>query len=270
MAERVFYNNTYCNNCGRGGHSFPQCKRPISSMGVISFRINDNKIEYLCVCRKDSLGYIDFIRGKYSLYDKAYIQKLVDEMTEKEKDGIITNTFNTLWRSLWGEFACLQYRSEEKFAQEKFTQITRGIHLNGLDDDSYNIKTLIIGCDKRWTEPEWGFPKGKRNYQETDFKCAVREFYEETGFTCEDIDIVTNVMPYEEIFIGSNNKTYKHKYFIAMFKGDDKKCDYQKSEISDMKWFTFEECKKNVRPYNKERLVMLDKLNTAITKYKLL
>ena len=270
MTERAYYNNTYCNNCGRGGHSFSQCKRPISSMGVISFRKNDNKIEYLCVCRKDSLGYIDFIRGKYSLYNKEYIQKLVDEMTNNEKQRILTDSFNTLWRSLWGEFACLQYRSEEKFASDKFSQIKRGIQLTGLDNDSYNIETLVNGCNTTWTIPEWGFPKGKRNYQETDFKCAIREFYEETGFSGEDINIVSNIMPYEEIFVGSNNKTYKHKYFIAMFVGNDKQTNFQKSEISDMKWFTFEECNKHIRSYNKERLVMLDKLNTALTKYKLI
>ena len=91
--------------------------------------------------------------------------------------------------------------------------------------------------------PEWGFPKGKRNYQETDFKCATREFYEETGYSSDDINILINVMPYEEVFIGSNFKTYKHKYYIANFKGDNKKINFQISEISDMKWFTFEKCK---------------------------
>ena len=78
------------------------------------------------------------------------------------------------------------------------------------------------------------------------------------------------MVPYEEIFIGSNLKTYKHKYYIAKFRGDEKNGEYQKSEISDMKWFTFEECKKWFRPYNKEKLAMLEKLNTTLTNYKLI
>jgi ADP-ribose pyrophosphatase YjhB (NUDIX family) len=239
-------------------------------MGVICFRNQGGNLEYLCICRKDSLGYIDFIRGKYSLYNKEYIQNLINEMTEVEKSRLLTEDFGNLWKSLWGSFASLQYRSEERQASEKFKQLKRGIIINKLNDNSYNLESLIKDCPFSWSTPEWGFPKGKRNYQETDFKCAVREFYEETGFSNEDIDILINVVPYEEIFIGSNLKTYKHKYYIAKFRGDEKNGEYQKSEISDMKWFTFEECKKWFRPYNKEKLAMLEKLNTTLTNYKLI
>ena len=33
-----------------------------------------------------------------------------------------------------------------------------------------------------WDTPEWGFPKGRRNYQENDLTCGLREFEEETGY----------------------------------------------------------------------------------------
>ena len=49
-----------------------------SSLIHKSRRLNSN---ILLICRKDSLGYIDFLRGKYPLYDQKYIQALVDEMT---------------------------------------------------------------------------------------------------------------------------------------------------------------------------------------------
>ena len=46
-----------CNNCGVYGHLFYNCKRPITSFGVVCFRINTyGHIEYLMVQRKDSLG----------------------------------------------------------------------------------------------------------------------------------------------------------------------------------------------------------------------
>ena len=35
--------DTFCNNCGKIGHSFHQCKLPITSNGVIVFRINPIK-----------------------------------------------------------------------------------------------------------------------------------------------------------------------------------------------------------------------------------
>ena len=57
-----------CNNCGVYGHLFYNCKKPITSFGIICFRINlYNKIEYLMVQRKDSLGYVDFLRGKFNI-----------------------------------------------------------------------------------------------------------------------------------------------------------------------------------------------------------
>ena len=68
--------DNYCNNCGKQGHLYHQCKLPITSNGIIAFRINNNNIEYLMICRKDSLGYIDLLRGKYNLYDKNYLLEI--------------------------------------------------------------------------------------------------------------------------------------------------------------------------------------------------
>ena len=64
-----------CNNCGIYGHLFYKCKKPIMSFGIISYRNNEitNNVEYLMIRRKDSLGYVDFIRGKYSLDNITYI-----------------------------------------------------------------------------------------------------------------------------------------------------------------------------------------------------
>ena len=57
----------YCNNCGLTGHIFSNCKYPITSVGIIAFRYNNNNIEYLMIRRKDTIGYIEFMRGKYSI-----------------------------------------------------------------------------------------------------------------------------------------------------------------------------------------------------------
>ena len=93
------------------------------------------------ICRKDSLGYIEFLRGKYPLYNKEYIQTLIDEMTVHEKEKLVSNSFEKLWKSLWGDFIGIQYRSEEKHAKEKFTQIQRGIQI--YSEGTYDLVSLV-------------------------------------------------------------------------------------------------------------------------------
>jgi len=61
--------DNYCNNCGKYGHLYHQCKTPITSFGIIVFRIKNDIPQYLMIRRKDTLGYIDFMRGKYSAYN---------------------------------------------------------------------------------------------------------------------------------------------------------------------------------------------------------
>ena len=152
----------FCNNCGKQGHIFNQCKRPITSSGIIAFRKrkNTNKMEYLMICRKDSLGYIDFLRGKYPLYNKQYILTLINEMTLQEKNNIREEHFDILWKKLWGDFVGLQYRGEEKNAKDKFLQIIRGIKI--CNTEGYNLESLIKESDTAWTTPEWGFQRQKK------------------------------------------------------------------------------------------------------------
>ena len=118
----------FCNNCGKQGHLYHRCKKPISSIGIIAFRKSKKdptKFEYLMICRKDSLGYVDFMRGKYPLFNKFYIKNIIDEMTIEEKNKLLTNNFKKLWELLWGNFIGCQYRGEEKMSNEKFTKIIR-------------------------------------------------------------------------------------------------------------------------------------------------
>ena len=49
--------NNFCNNCGNNGHVFYHCKYPITSIGIIVFRKNnDNKKTYKAktIIRKSS------------------------------------------------------------------------------------------------------------------------------------------------------------------------------------------------------------------------
>ena len=92
-------NSNFCNNCGNNGHYFYQCKKPITSIGIIAINYDtyNKKHKYLMICRKDSLGYIEFIRGKYPLDDIEYIKNIINEMTIKEKNNLLTMGFKELW-----------------------------------------------------------------------------------------------------------------------------------------------------------------------------
>ena len=256
----------FCNNCGKHGHLFHQCKNPITSIGIIVFNNDNPEIEYLMIRRKDSLGYVDFMRGKYPLFNKRYLLNIIGEMTDEEKNKLLNNDFDVLWEELWGDYIGIQYRGEEKTSCEKFNSLKLGITLN---NDEYNLEKLINLSNHTWNEPEWGFAKGRRNYQERDLNCALREFEEETGCSKNSIRLIQNISPIEELFTGSNYKSYKHKYYIAyMSKNDNSIDNFQKTEVSKIKWMHFKDCIEIIRPYNLERIDTLSKVNTILTKYK--
>ena len=93
-------NETYCNNCGKNGHLYHQCKLPITSIGIVAFRVYNNKPEFLMIRRKDTLGHVDFMRGKYSINNKEYILNMLNQMTIQEKKNIRTQDFDTLWKNI--------------------------------------------------------------------------------------------------------------------------------------------------------------------------
>jgi len=239
---------------------------PITSIGLISFRIHNDEIEYLMICRKDTLGYIDFIRGKYSVFNKDYILNMLKQMTNDEKQKLKTLNFEELWIDLWGtKSVSSQYKSEEIISYEKLNSLTNGISIN---NNYYTLELLIEESNHYplWEEPEWGFPKGRRNYQETDFECALREFNEETGYSTKQIMTFQNIYPFEEIFTGSNYKSYKHKYYLAYMKYNNTLVidKFQKSEVSKLEWKKFDDCISAIRPYNLEKIRMLTNINNII------
>jgi len=262
--------NNFCNNCGNKGHIFYQCKQPITSVGIIVFRKNaDGQNEYLMIRRKDSIGYVEFMRGKYNIYSKIYLINIISEMTIEEKHRILTSDFDTLWKQLWGDDINTQYRGEEKISREKFDLLKNGIIINDME---YSIESLINESTSKWDETEWGFPKGRHNNQEKDLLCALREFEEETGYSRTAINILQNVLPFEEIFTGSNYKSYKHKYFVAIMENnneEDKKNSYQHTEVSKMEWKTYSDSLQLIRFYNLEKKNVLSRVETMINTYKL-
>jgi 8-oxo-dGTP pyrophosphatase MutT (NUDIX family) len=260
-------NQHYCNNCGKQGHSFHQCKVPITSFGVIVFRKTPaNVLEYLMIRRKDTLGFIDFMRGKYSVYNKDYIMNMMRQMTLEEKERLKTHSFDQIWLDIWGSCnVSEQYRNEESASRDKFGLLRHGVYTK---TDSYSLADLVEESKAYdvWTEAEWGFPKGRRNYQERDYDCAVREFSEETGYPATSLVNIKNILPFEEIFTGSNYKSYKHKYYLNTMSYADSLAprNIQACEVSASEWKTYDECLQAIRPYNVEKRNMLGSIDRML------
>lgn len=259
-------NEQYCNNCGKKGHLYHQCKLPITSIGIIVFRVHQNEIQYLMIRRKDTLGYIDFMRGKYSIYNKDYIMNMLKQMTVTEKNNLRTLSFMDLWIGIWGTKTLSgQYKSEELISAEKISALRGGVIVNG---SQYTLNELLDESDQysQWAEAEWGFPKGRRNYQEKDFECALREFSEETGYKIEHLHNIQNVLPFEEIFTGSNYKSYKHKYYLTFmnYKNTVQMENFERTEVSKMEWKTYDECMHIIRPYNLEKKALITNIHETL------
>ena len=396
-----------CNNCGKQGHAFKQCKNPITSFGVIIFRINQNQRQYLMIRRKDTLGYIDFMRGKYSVTNHKYILNMLKQMTVSEKHKLSTYTFDNLWNELWsgaritnnseksaieprsGESeTCIglsseeatrnvcplphcptdtinnSYRQEETNSRDKFLYLstksisncsqTSQVYVpkssasfdcseisseeatrnacplpnsscghqerrshpelvvkrhSGKGQNASSLLTSKVAESERkpekfgpcqtilqyllmvsnipdiwkgdadpipqegggWLEPEWGFPKGRRNYQEKDYECALREMTEETGYSPNNVKNIKNIIPFDEIFLGSNYKSYKHRYYLMYMNYHDSLSmdNFEKSEVSCMEWKSYDECMKSIRSYNLEKKRLITNIEQTLSKYRL-
>ena len=341
-----------CNNCGKQGHTFKQCKNPITSFGVIIFRIHQNQRQYLMIRRKDTLGYIDFMRGKYSVSNQNYILNMLKQMTVQEKHKLMTYTFDELWKDLWDgddlqidatsnvasissngcgihayseglttfhrgsrspeendtsvsdkidktvsePSSSLNYRQEESNSREKFNYLSSKImggnapnphHMYILPSGQTILQYLLMvsnipdiwKCEADpiphqgggWSEPEWGFPKGRRNFQEKDYECALREMTEETGYPAHLVQNIKNILPFDEIFMGSNYKSYKHRYYLMYMNYEDSLMmdNFEKSEVSRMEWKSYEECMEIIRPYNLEKKRLITQIEHTLLRYRL-
>ena len=128
-------------------------------------------------------------------------------MTVKEKTRLLEEEFSVLWKKLWNnENEKEKYSNEYIESYDKMEILKQGVVLN---DETYNLSDLISESNKRfmWKEPKWGIPKGRRNINENVIECALREFSEETGYDNKELTFIDNLLPFEEIFSGSNYKS---------------------------------------------------------------
>lgn len=251
----------YCNNCGQKGHLFRTCRDPVLSCGIFlidssSLPVDESNLRILMIRRKDSMSFAEFMRGKYDPNDMQYLGKLVKNMTLKEQSLMACEPFDVLWKMLWGDD---RNSSDYPISKEKFNNLNRMM--------------LMVENLSTYTEPEWGFPKGRRMRGETDLDCAIREFGEETNIPREAYVILRNIV-LEETFTGLNNIVYRHVYFVALLKNPgllnltQKFTPMQRREISAIGWKSFAEAQALVRPHHVERMNMLNQLKSVVETFE--
>ena len=259
-----------CNNCGKEGHTFYQCKLPIISCGIVLCNINkNNEIEYLMNRRKNSYGFIDMIRGKYNPNDLTQVMSLIEQMSEDEKAALLLQDFDNLWKEMWNGDYNYHTQNEYNISLKRFSIITQSNEDGGCA--LHSLQNMINNCKNQWQETEWEFPKGRRNnIKERDIDCAIREFEEETGIDNNNFELIENIINFEETFIGTNGKSYKNKYFIAIVINDSISLDnYQFNEVSKLEWKTYTKCTRSIRPDNLEKKELITHINNVLQQFRL-
>lgn len=281
-----------CLNCGKSGHQVKSCMEPVISYGIVCFNINQNfgitnkhienyfynkfidlsefnysnlnnikmipyfydKIKILMIRRKHSMNYIEFLRGKYEVDDKSQIQKLFQLMTKEENLKIKNGSFEQLWNELWKETAKSKiYQKEYNLSLIKFEELKSTNFYDLLEPDNLS----------HYLEPEWGFPKGRRNNNEKNINCAIREFCEETSIDPKQIHILERLNCLEEEYQGTNLINYKHIYYMGSSEKElevNINNDNQIYEIGDINWFTIPEAIEKIRPYHNQRIKMIHQI----------
>ena len=238
-------NNFYCRNCGKKGHKYKSCYNSRLSYGIILF---NDKNEIVMVERKDSISYIEFIRGKYGINDVIYIQLLVDRMSNLEKDKLKRYDFKQLWYDIWFN----NNNKDYDICLNKYKTV--------------NITDYLNNSSKKYQYNEWEIPKGRRTSNETNKDCAMREFEEETNINKSEYELYDNILPLEEEYTGSNTVKYKNVYYIGKIKDNNKILSInpdnpdQISEIKTINWFIKDNCIKNIREYSDYKLKIIEQI----------
>lgn len=267
----------FCMNCGKYGHNFKSCKEPIISCGIICFNISlpnykinkflfnkflniedfnyqnihyidkinfhDNKIKFLLIQRKHSFSYIEFLRGLYKETDEPKIKSLFNLMSKSEVQLIKDNDFQTLWFNLWKKNKSKTFIKEMNSSMKKF---------NNLKDNN------LLKYESDYDDPEWGFPKGRRDKYENNLNCANREFKEETNII--NYNLFERIETLEENFVGTNNISYKQIYYLAGIECEKLVDIGDNFEIGNIGWYTIDDALKLIRPYDTTKINMLNQL----------
>ena len=259
-------NKLICRNCGKPNHHIRDCYEPKTSFGIILYKFIDRKLKILLIKRRNTLGFVQFVRGQYLVENISYIQKLFNVMTNVEIEIIKNKSFDFLWRYLWKEVNNNSHRASYDYSNSlmKYNKLIRSrVH---------NIDFFINNKFTNYEDQEWGFPKGRKNKSENNIETAIREFTEETGIPNDKIKLIKK-KKFIENYVSYDNIEYKNIYFLAKYMGTDYEfCvseDHreQYSEVSSINFFEVEQAYSIIRNYSIKKKKIVHLVNNYINKY---
>lgn len=107
-------------------------------------------------------------------------------------------------------------------------------------------KFILVREKKKQCYVKWNIPSGHVEENEFITNAAVREVKEETNL---DVELTGLISVYNNMFEDFNSISFVYTCKIVQ----DLKIDFDKNEIIEIKWFTFEELKnmkEELRDYN--------------------
>lgn len=213
------------------------------SYGVVCFEKDENdNIRYLMVKRRFTYSFCEFLYGSYDLRNIDYMLLLFSRMSIQELT-LLKNIqdFDKLWNIMWLKDFYFEHCYNNGLI--KYTKLKNGYVYN---NTHYNLEKILNLTTSKYNDSEWGFPKGRREIGEKKVESALREFEEETGienYTLLDIPYVF------ENHIAINQVQYKTLLYFVKTNEQISVDKVDKQEISDIKWFTFEELRETLRDY---------------------
>lgn len=221
------------------------------SYGIILFK--NEKV--LMVCRKDSIGFCEFVNGKYK--NQEELEKLFSYMTKDELDVLVNGSFEDAYFRLWNTTEINlnnSYIGNQKYKFDFWRNIWHEVCVKKLESNSYYI------------DAEWGFPKGKKERGETEVDTALRELFEETQIDKNTIEVLDG-KPLIECRKDGHCKYISH-YYVAVVKDDilddDMNITPQKNEISHIEFVNIDDAVHLIRPYLVERVKILQHLKKSL------
>lgn len=212
----------------------------------------------LIMQKRNSHAYYDIVCGR--IFRNSDTQKLIDELSCAEKRRICKWSFDKLWCSLWTYDSVKRnhWNEDRKIAEEAFKS------------QREHYLECIAKSQTHYPLSEFGFPKGRKNFRETSLNCALREFYEETGYDRRKILIPDHSFKITEEFVGSDGVTYNHTYYIGELLTPEALPEIKKDncEVKNLGWLPLNGLESIFRPYEKSKIGVLEELKVHLQSKK--
>lgn len=274
------------------------------SYGLAVCKFIDHRFHVLCVKKKYTYAFFEFVFGKYPKFDKKCLEELFNVMTFQEKALILEMNFDKLWCKIvlnvpedpnsvsrnkiklkrpTGKkrftdiiFGDIEETKEEYISErskEYQTYTAKKQRFLELTDDSGKLLKELINHSKS-SDPIWEIPKGRPDENEKPLDTAIREFTEETNGIANCYRIIHEINPIKINYV-NRNCSYNNDYYVGLADESWEPSGIFQSyennrEVEEVRWVNTEEIKYlNRGQHTWSRMIdLLDKIKHAIQPYR--